>query len=71
MWYNEVKLYKWNHPGYNPKTAHFTQLVWQGTKRVGFGRAKYVNGKFIICGVCNMTLSLVRIATNEIPADVT
>merc|ERR1739846_261928 len=45
MWYDEVKKYDWNMPGYNAKTGHFTQAVWKGSKRVGFGRSKYINEK--------------------------
>jgi glioma pathogenesis-related protein 2 len=29
--------YNFKKPGYNHTTKHFTQLVWKGTKLVGFG----------------------------------
>lgn len=51
MWYDEVKKYDWNMPGYNAKTGHFTQAVWKGSKRVGFGRSKYINEKGKSCYV--------------------
>ncbi|KAG0203495.1 hypothetical protein BGX28_004248 [Mortierella sp. GBA30] len=34
-WYNEVKFYDYNRPGFTMKTGHFTQVVWKGTKSVG------------------------------------
>lgn len=51
MWYNEVKNYNFNMPGYSAKTGHFTQAIWKGSKRVGFGRAKYINEKGKSCYV--------------------
>jgi uncharacterized protein YkwD len=36
-WYNEVSSYDYSKPGWNPKTGHFTQLVWRDTNRMGCG----------------------------------
>ena len=37
MWYNEVKDYNFNNPGFSPNTGHFTQVVWKDTKEFGIG----------------------------------
>ncbi|KAF9351735.1 hypothetical protein BGX26_010324 [Mortierella sp. AD094] len=34
-WYNEVKMYNYNRPGFSGATGHFTQVVWKDTKTVG------------------------------------
>lgn len=39
MWYDEVKNYNYSKPTFSGNTGHFTQLVWKGTKSVGFGMA--------------------------------
>lgn len=38
-WYNEVKQYNYNNPGFSSATGHFTQLVWKATTGVGCARA--------------------------------
>ena len=44
-WYNEEKLYNYDLDNYQKGTTHFTQMVWKGTKEVGFGYSKFKNGK--------------------------
>jgi hypothetical protein len=51
MWYNEVKDYNFNNPGFGGSTGHFTQLVWVGTTELGCGVAISNSNK--IYGVCN------------------
>jgi len=38
-WYDEIKDYNFNRPGFSMKTGHFTQVVWKGTTRIGTGVA--------------------------------
>ncbi|KAI5954649.1 hypothetical protein KGF54_002425 [Candida jiufengensis] len=37
-WYNEIKDYNFNQPGYSSATGHFTQVVWRSTSRLGCAR---------------------------------
>ena len=36
-WYNEIKNYNFDDPGFKEGIGHFTQLVWKSTSEVGFG----------------------------------
>lgn len=44
-WYNEVKSYSYNYPGFSMGTGHFTQVVWKGSTKVGFGYALTSDGR--------------------------
>jgi len=39
-WYKEVDDYNYGKPGFAASTAHFTQMVWKGTKQIGCGVSK-------------------------------
>ena len=38
--YNEVCSYDWRKGGYEPKAAHFMQLVWKSATDLGIGKAE-------------------------------
>lgn len=46
MWYDEVKAYDYNKPGFSLETGHFTQVVWKNSTKLGFGFAK--KGDYIV-----------------------
>ena len=50
-WYNEINQYNFNNPGFSSGTGHFTQVVWKGSREVGFGFAQAKNGYYY--GVAN------------------
>jgi hypothetical protein len=39
-WYGEIKDYDFAAPGFSRKTGHFTQVVWNGSTRIGCARAE-------------------------------
>jgi len=44
MWYDEIKDYSWENPGFNGKTGHFTQVVWKSSTHFGGAIAYDENG---------------------------
>lgn len=51
-WYAEIKYYPFGdfHAGAGPKPnfLHFTQMVWKGTKEVGYGLSKCGNTYYVV-----------------------
>jgi hypothetical protein len=45
MWYGEEMKHDYAYDE-QPQSQHFTQMIWRGTKEVGFGRAKANNGNW-------------------------
>ncbi|RMB80611.1 CAP domain-containing protein [Streptomyces shenzhenensis] len=39
QWYTEAPEYDFDNPGFNPRTGHFTQLVWRRSALMGAARA--------------------------------
>ncbi|KAH7943507.1 hypothetical protein HPB52_009163 [Rhipicephalus sanguineus] len=50
-WYDEIKLYNYNNPGFKSGTGHFTQLVWKDCRRLGTGVARSKKGTIYIASV--------------------
>lgn len=36
-WYDEIKYYNWNNPGFSMQTGHFTAMVFKTGKQLGIG----------------------------------
>ncbi|KAI5789685.1 CAP domain-containing protein, partial [Peziza echinospora] len=45
MWYNEIKDYNFNNPGFSMKTGHFTQVVWNAATKIGCGYHNCLDGQ--------------------------
>jgi uncharacterized protein YkwD len=45
-WYREIEEHNFDLPEIQSRTGHFTQLVWKGSREVGFGLARDNYGKF-------------------------
>lgn len=40
-WYAEIRDYRFQSTGsFSPKTGHFTQVVWKGSRRLGVAMAR-------------------------------
>ena len=49
MWYDEIKDYNFNKPGFNSNTGHFTQVVWVDSVELGVAKATAKNGmQFVV-----------------------
>ncbi|XP_068709805.1 myb-like protein F isoform X1 [Montipora foliosa] len=45
-WYSEINSYSFSYPQITGKTRHFVQIVWKGTKEMGFAIAKNPTGDY-------------------------
>lgn len=44
--YDEVCEYNFHKPNFEPRTGHFTEVVWSGSRKLGVGYAVGRNAKF-------------------------
>jgi uncharacterized protein YkwD len=49
MWYRESEDYDFDNHGFGFNTAHFTQIVWKGSKYIGVGVASGKGQTYIVC----------------------
>lgn len=49
MWYDEVKGYSFQQPGFSMQTGHFTQVVWRSTTQVGCGTVQCNGNDIWVC----------------------
>lgn len=47
-WYDEIEYYNFNSDSGNTASGHFSQVVWKGTREVGFGVTKNYNGQYFV-----------------------
>ena len=40
IWYEEIKNYDFNNPGFGSETGHFTQVIWKESRELGIAYAK-------------------------------
>lgn len=66
-WYDEVSEpgYNFDKPGLkaNPKTGHFTQVVWKGSTKLGCG----ISGPVVVCRYCEPGNRLGQETVNVFP----
>jgi glioma pathogenesis-related protein 2 len=48
LWYDESKLHNFKNNSHQKLSENFSQMVWKGTKEVGFGLAKGKRGQYIV-----------------------
>ena len=52
QWYNEIKDHDQNGPAVQPKTGHYTQVIWKDSQSVGCASAKSQRQNIVYIVVC-------------------
>ena len=47
LWYNEIKLYDFNNPGFSPVTGHATALLWKSSTKFAIGFSVNKNNQIV------------------------
>ncbi|XP_075542852.1 Golgi-associated plant pathogenesis-related protein 1-like isoform X2 [Dermacentor variabilis] len=47
-WYSEIKYHNYDSDNFNPRTGHFTQVIWKNSRWLGTGVAKSADGKVFV-----------------------
>ncbi len=48
-WYDEVRAYRFDRPGFSMNTGHFTQVVWASTTEIGCGTSVCGGSEIWVC----------------------
>lgn len=48
-WYDESQFYDYRKPEYSPATEHFTQMIWENTRKLGVGIAHSDGYSYCAC----------------------
>lgn len=46
LFYDEIRHYNWNNPGFSMETGHFTQVVWKASTEIGVGVAVHPDAAY-------------------------
>lgn len=46
--YEEIKDYNFDQPGFSSQTGHFTQVVWKSTRQIGAANKTRADGQFVV-----------------------
>lgn len=46
--YEEIKDYNFDQPGFSSQTGHFTQVVWKSTRQIGAASKTRADGQFVV-----------------------
>ena len=63
-----MERYDFTKGGHQPRTGHFTQVVWKNSKELGMARAKSSNGSvYVVARYCPAGNDLNAFKANVLP----
>lgn len=65
-WYSEVKDYDFSKFGFQLNIGYFMQVVWKGSKELGIGRVKSVDGKEFVVGCYRLVGNMMRVFVENV-----